>query len=370
MRKIIHVDMDAFFASVEQRDNPSLRGKPVIVGGAPGSRGVVAACSYEARKFGIHSAMPSTTAYRLCPKAVFIRGSFEKYKTVSSQIREIFLDYTDLVEPLSLDEAYLDVTYNRKNMPSATIIADEIRNRIKDKTGLTASAGVSYNKFLAKVASDYNKPNGMTVIVPEKAVEFISSLEIRKFHGIGKATEKKMNELGIRTGDDLKKMSLANLVRIFGKAGEYYYYICRGIDNRTVNPHRIRKSIGKEITFKQDIDDYNELLLVGEKLSYTVSEIMSSHATKARTVTLKVKYDDFEQITRSHSFNEYTGNPEKIFETVADLMNKTEAGLRKVRLIGVTVSGLDLNEDDTDSDIQLFLPFDDLKADARLYELH
>jgi len=243
--------MDAYYASVEQRDRPEFKGKPVIVGGDPKSRGVVAACSYEARKFGIHSAMASSTAYRLCPDAVFIRPRFDMYRAVSTQIREIFYEYTDLVEPLSLDEAFLDVTENYKGMPSATIIAKEIKREIYRRTGgLTASAGISFNKFLAKVASDINKPDGITVITPEMADEFIDRLPIRKFFGVGKVTEEKMLNLGIKTGADLKQYRKEQLIQLFGKSGNYFYDIAHGLDDRPVQPNRIRKSMGKETSYK------------------------------------------------------------------------------------------------------------------------
>ncbi len=236
-RKIIHVDMDAFFAAVEQRDNPELRGKPVIVGGRPGGRGVVSTCSYEARKFGVHSAMPTNEAYRLCPHGIFVNANFAAYKEASEIVRNIFFDYTDLVEPLSLDEAFLDVTENHKGNPSATLIAKEIRARIFEETQLTASAGVAPNKFIAKVASDFNKPDGLTIITPEKMEAFLEELDIKKFFGVGKATQKKMHALGIKTGADLKKWTEIDLVKAFGKSGRYYYKIVRGIDNREVKPH-------------------------------------------------------------------------------------------------------------------------------------
>ncbi|MCH8496286.1 MAG: DNA polymerase IV, partial [Balneolales bacterium] len=252
MKKIIHVDMDAFYASVEQRDDPSLVGRPVIVGGSPQSRGVVATCSYEARKFGVHSAMPTSQAYRLCPDGAFVYPRFDVYKEVSLQIRAIFDDYTDLVEPLSLDEAYLDVTVNKKENPSATLIAREIQSRVFDEVGLTCSAGVAANKFLAKVASGYKKPSGITVITPEKAEAFINQLPIGKFHGVGAATEKKMLELGIANGADLRERDEVDLVRHFGKSGHFYYRIAHGIDERDVKPNRIRKSVGAENTYSED----------------------------------------------------------------------------------------------------------------------
>ena len=260
--------MDAFYASIEQRDRPELKGKPVIVGGDPNSRGVVAACSYEARKFGIHSAMSSAMAYKLCPHAVFTRPRFDDYKAVSSVIRDIFCQYTDLVEPLSLDEAFLDVTENYRGMTSATLIAREIKQNIYNHTGkLTSSAGVSFNKFIAKVASDVNKPDGITVIPPEAADEFVAGLPIRKFFGVGKVTEEKMLHLGIKTGSDLKKFKKEQLVRLFGKSGTYYYNIVHGRDDRPVEPNRIRKSIGKETTLLEDIDDTDQMLEILENIA-------------------------------------------------------------------------------------------------------
>ena len=298
LRKIIHVDMDAFFASVEQLDNPGLRGKAVAVGGT-GERGVVAAASYEARKFGVRSAMSSKVAKRKCPHLIFVKHRFDRYKEISHQIRQIFLEYTDLVEPLSLDEAYLDVTYAKKGKPSATLIAKEIRKRIYQTTGLTASAGVSYNKFLAKVASDVNKPDGIFVVTPGEAQEFIDKLEVRKFFGIGKVSAEKLNKMGVWTGADLKQIDRLELKRLFGKAGAYYYAICRGIDHREVQPSRERKSVGAENTFSTDLflneDLENELL----KIAHKVWERAADSKVKAKTLTLKFKYADFEQHTRS-----------------------------------------------------------------------
>lgn len=275
-RKIIHIDMDAFYASVEQRDNPQLRGKPIVVGGNPDSRGVVATCSYEARRFGIHSAMSCARAYRLCPQVVFVRPRFDAYQKVSQQIREIFFRYTDLVEPLSLDEAYLDVTTNKPGIQSATWVAQNICNEIRQKTSLTASAGVSYNKFLAKIASDVKKPNGLTVVTPEEAESFIAQLLIRRFHGVGRVTEKKMQKLGILTGADLRQHSLAELNKNFGKAGQYYFNIARGIDLRPVMPNRIRKSIGKETTLSEDITDIAQMLTIIGKAGEPVA-ILSAY---------------------------------------------------------------------------------------------
>jgi DNA polymerase-4 len=344
IRKIIHIDMDAFYASVEQRDFPEYRGKPLVVGGSPEGRGVVAAASYEVRKFGVHSAMPAAKAIRLCPHAIFVKPRFEVYRKVSKQIREIFFKFTDLVEPLSLDEAYLDVTENHINLPSATLIAKKIRQLIKEKTNLTASAGVAYNKFLAKIASDLNKPDGMAVILPEEADEFLEKLEIGEFHGIGDATEAKMKSLGIHTGKDLKALSEIELVQHFGKTGRYYYNIVRGIDNREVKPHRIPKSIGKERTFTEDVDDISWIHNFLRELSGKISERLQKKNAAGKTVTLKVRYDDFETITRSTSFNHYIDETTDIAETAISLLDQTKVGDQKVRLLGITISNLNLSK--------------------------
>jgi DNA polymerase-4 len=342
IRKIIHIDMDAFYASVEQRDRPDLKGKPVIVGGDPKSRGVVAACSYEARKFGVHSAMASATAYRICPDAVFMRARFDVYRAVSAQIREIFHEYTDLVEPLSLDEAFLDVTQNYKEMPSATLIAREIKRKIYERTGkLTASAGVSFNKFLAKVASDMNKPDGITVITPEMADEFIDRLPIREFFGVGKVTEEKMLKFGIKTGADLKKFKKEHLVQLFGKSGIYFYDIAHGLDNRPVEPNRIRKSIGQETTFVEDIDDTDRMIEILESIAGDLEDSLLKRAAKGRTVTLKVKYFDFQSVTRSATIDEPADSAAVILRYIRPLLSKTEAGRKKVRLLGISVSNFD-----------------------------
>ncbi len=348
VRKIIHVDMDAFYASVEQRDNPLLKGKPVVVGGSPHSRGVVCTCSYEARKFGIHSAMPCSTAYRLCPQAEFVFPRFDAYKKVSDQIRAIFHEYTDLVEPLSLDEAYLDVTENKKNMPIATDIAREILREINKRTGLTASAGVSYNKFLAKVASDIHKPNGLTVVTPKMAPQFIDALRIGKFYGVGKVTEKKMLSLGIHTGADLKKWDQELLVKHFGKAGLYYYEIAHGDDQRPVNPHRIRKSLGQEQTLNTDTDNKEEMLDILEKMAQSLEEYYKKRHLTGRTVTLKIKYFNFKSITRSMSLPEPVCDASVIMKYVRLLLDKTEAGKIKVRLLGISLSNLNNNTEISD----------------------
>lgn len=338
-RKILHIDMDAFFASVEQRDRPELQGKPVAVGGSPSGRGVIAAASYEARVFGVRSAMPSGRAARLCPDLIFVKPRFEAYKEASQQIREVFLEYTDLVEPLSLDEAYLDVTENHPRIPSARQIALEIKQKINERTGLTASAGISVNKFLAKMASGMNKPNGLTVITAEKAPAFLESLPIGRFHGIGKATEQRMILLGIETGRDLLTWDLLDLVREFGKAGHHYHAIVRGRDERRVVPERVRKSIGKERTFAEDLTDPEEMLDILAALAGGVWETLQRLEGTARTVTVKVRYGDFETVTRSRS-TDAPWTLEGIREVVRDLLDDTDAGDRTVRLLGVTLSGL------------------------------
>jgi DNA polymerase-4 len=299
-RKIIHVDMDAFYASVEQRDDPELRGKPVAVGGQ--HRGVVMAASYEARKFGIRSAMPSVTARRRCPELVFVKSRFDVYRAVSQQIRAIFLDYTDLVEPLSLDEAYLDVTEDRHGLGTARAIAEDIRRRIALETGLTASAGVSYCKFIAKLASDHRKPDGLTVITPERGAEFVASLPVAHFHGVGPVTARKMEGLGILTGADLREWSLPALQAKFGSSAEWYWRIARGIDEREVKPDRPYKSVSAERTFDEDLRDPDRLAAELERIAGYAWERITRAEVAGRTVTLKVKFGDFELITRSKSF--------------------------------------------------------------------
>lgn len=359
-RKIIHIDMDAFFASVEQRDSPELKGKPVIVGGEPDSRGVVAACSYEARRYGIHSAMSSSRAYKLCPSAVFMRPRFEAYKAVSKQIREIFEEYTDIIEPLSLDEAFLDVTENKLAMESATEIAKEIREKILLKTGLTASAGVSFNKFLAKVASDYHKPDGMTVIPPEKAARFIDKLPVGKFFGVGKVTEKKMHSLGIRRGGDLKRYSLEKLTKLFGKSGNYFYKIAHGEDDRPVVSKWVRKSIGKETTLAEDTNNFDVILEILSGIAEKIAHLLKRSGRYGKTVTLKVKYFDFVQVTRSVTVYEPPVESRDIMHYVKELLKNTEAGEKKVRLLGVSISRFSdepkVAVRSTDS-LQLFFPF-------------
>ena len=340
MRKIIHVDMDAFFASVEQRDNPRLLGKPVVVGGNPDSRGVVAACSYEARKFGVHSAMPCSKAYRLCPEAVFVKPRFEAYREVSEQIHTIFSEFTDRIEPLSLDEAFLDVSDSTDFQGSATLIANEIRRRIRSKTRLTASAGVSYNKFLAKIASDMNKPDGLYLIEPEQAEAFIEQLDVRKFFGIGKVTEAKMHRHKIFTGKDLKARTELELTLLFGKSGRHYFNIARGIDERPVRQSRIRKSIGKETTFGEDILDLEYIWSIIHQLTARVIEILESKELQAKTVTLKVKYSDFQLITRSKTLTEWLTKEQQVLDCLPELTAKTELGSRPIRLVGISLSSL------------------------------
>ncbi len=339
-RKIIHIDMDAFFAAIEQRDHPEWRGKPLVVG-SPNERGVIAAASYEARKYGIHSAMPSVTAKRKCPHLIFARGSFETYKEVSGQIHEIFAQYTDLIEPLSIDEAFLDVTENFVNNPIATEVAQEIRAKIKERTQLTASAGVSYCKFLAKTASDVNKPDGIFVIPPKKAQQFLDELPIHRFFGVGKVTAEKMHKLGIHFGKDLRAMTRTHLVQLFGKTGAFYYDISRGIDNRPVNPERIRKSIGAEDTFSVDL--FNSALLTEEllKIARKVSSRMKRHIAIGKTLTLKVKFSDFDQITRSKSQVNGFSDENTIFTVARHLLDEVlTEDARAIRLLGISMSNL------------------------------
>lgn len=346
IKKIIHVDMDAFFASVEMRDFPQYRGKPLIVGGSPDSRGVVSTCSYEARKFGIHSAMPSALAYKLCPSAIFVRGRFEAYREASKIMREIFYEYSDLVEPCSLDEAYIDVTENKKNIKSATHIAIEIREKILERTKLTASAGVSYNKFLAKIASDMNKPNGLTVIRPEEALQVLENLKIGKFHGIGKVTEKKMKSMGIFNGADLKKVKLNDMLRNFGKAGYFFYNIVRGIDNREVKINGARKSIGSERTFSDDIDDIELMLKCLKSDSEKIATTMIKSNISAKTITVKIKYANFEIASRSKTLRSFVSDARIIFQTAKNILQISLIKDRKIRLLGISLSNL-MNENDS-----------------------
>lgn len=340
-RKIIHVDMDAFYTSVEQRDDSALRGRPVVVGGSPEGRGVVAAASYEARQYGIHSAMPAARAVRLCPEAVFIRPRFDVYRAISRQIRAIFLDYTELVEPLSLDEAYLDVTATPGFGGSATRVARAIRARIREETGLTGSAGVSYNKFLSKQASDLDKPDGLTVIAPHEGAAFVSALPVGKFHGVGRATEARMHELGIRTGEDLKQWDLVALQAAFGKRAPFYYGIARGVDERPVQPTRERKSVGAETTFRRDMAARTDMLAALEPLADKVAESLADKDLQARTLTLKVKYADFELITRRRTCRAPMREVAEMLPVLEVLLEETKVDRRAVRLLGVTVSGLE-----------------------------
>jgi DNA polymerase-4 len=338
-RKIIHIDMDAFYASVEQRDNPELRGKPVAVGGAR-ERGVVAAASYEARKFGVRSAMPSVTARRKCPDLIFVKPRFDVYRHVSMQIRAIFAEYTPIVEPLSLDEAYLDVTDNLKGVSSATQIAEEIRARIKAATSLTASAGVSYNKFLAKIASDYRKPDGLFVITPKMGPAFVEGLEVGRFHGVGPATREKMNRLGVETGRDLKAQTLEFLQRHFGKAGAYYYWIARGVDERPVRANRIRKSIGAENTFFEDLFTYDAARAALAPIVAKVWRAIENGPVRGRTVTLKVKFSDFRQITRSRTCDRAIASLAELEEIVFALLGPVFPAEKGIRLLGASLSSL------------------------------
>jgi len=340
VRKIIHVDMDAFYASVEQRDNPQLRGKPVAVGYAA-ARGVVAAASYEARKFGVHSAMPSVTARRKCPDLIFVPPRFDVYRAVSQQIREIFAEYTALIEPLSLDEAYLDVTHNLKGMEIATAIAVEIRGKIKQVTGLNASAGISYNKFLAKMASDLNKPNGQAVITPKNGPAFVEALPVKKFHGVGPATAEKMHRLGIETGADLKEQPLDFLTQHFGKSGPYFYGLARGVDNRQVKPDRVRKSVGAEDTFAEDIHSYEPARERLQPLIEKVWGYCEVNEIGAKTVTLKVKYADFTQITRSRTVPSALPAITDLEDVVALLLAPIFPPRKGIRLLGVSLSSLE-----------------------------
>lgn len=345
--------MDAFYASIEQRDNPELQNKPVAVGGSR-KRGVVAAASYEARKYGVHSAMSSVVAKRKCPKIIFVKPRFDVYQKVSMQINEIFHEYTELVEPLSLDEAFLDVTNNKKENPIATEIALEIKKQIRQTTGLTASAGVSYNKFLAKIASDYQKPDGLFIIKPTQAGKFIDALPIRKFFGVGVVTADKMHKLGIATGKDLKTWSLESLIRNFGKSGSYFYDIARGIDTRPVNPSRIRKSIGVEYTFDEDIFGIDNIIETLGRIHHELHERLDRKQRKGRTLTLKVKFNNFDQITRSKSSESYLSQ-EDTFEYMKLLAGDIDYKNIGVRLLGLTVSNLDMPTMDI---VQLEIPFE------------
>ncbi|MDZ7588426.1 MAG: DNA polymerase IV [Parasphingorhabdus sp.] len=344
-RKIIHVDMDAFFASVEQRDHPELRGKPVAVGGSA-ARGVVAAASYEARKFGVRSAMPSVTAKRLCPDLIFVRHRFDVYREVSQQIRAIFREHSDLVEPLSLDEAFIDVTLDKKGIGNATRIAELIRADIQQTTGLTASAGVSYNKFLAKIASDQNKPDGLCVIKPHQGAAFVAQLPVRRFFGVGPKTAERMAALGIHNGADLRAQDLAFLANHFGKSAGYLYRASRGIDHREVRAHRARKSVGGERTYSEDLIDEDSLRDAFEHIIAIVWERIEACEAAGRTITLKAKYADFQQITRSHTLDHAVSDRRQFGQVSAQLLTQILPLERGVRLLGLTLSSLETSSVD------------------------
>ncbi len=343
--------MDAFFASVEQLDNPELRGKPVAVGGS-GERHVVAAASYEARKFGVRSAMPSVTAKKLCPELIFVKHRFERYNEVSDQVIEIFKEYTDIVEPLSIDEAFLDVTTDKQSIGSATLIARKIKKEIKERTGLTASAGISFNKFLAKIASEIKKPDGLFLIAPEDAEKFIEELPVEKFYGIGRVTADKMHKLGIHKGYDLKKWDLISLIRNFGKVGKFYFDIVRGIDDRPVETENERKSIGTELTYEKDLTTRFEIVAELYKVEKELMERLEHSGTTGRTITLKIKFADFRQITRSRTLQHYIRDFETLHREVTEIRKPLHLEGNKIRLLGVTVSNL---ESDDFGDHQLYL---------------
>lgn len=344
-RKIIHVDMDAFYASVEQMDNPELKGKPIAVGGG-GTRGVVAAASYEARKFGVRSAISGYLAKKNCPDLIFVRPRFDRYKEISDKIRRIFYDYTDLVEPLSLDEAYLDVTINKKGNPSATLIAQEIRKRIFEEIGLTASAGISINKFIAKVASDFNKPNGQKTVNPDEVLSFLEELPIRKFYGVGKVTTEKMYQLGIFTGKDLKEKSVEFLTKHFGKSGAFYYAVVRGIHNSSVKPERIAKSVGAEHTFNENLT--SEIFMVErlESIAVSLERRIKKYNIAGKTVTLKIKYSDFTLQTRSKTLPYFISDKSLILDVAKELLYQ-EKMKDSVRLLGISLGNLNTEEKKT-----------------------
>ncbi|WP_289663788.1 DNA polymerase IV [Flavobacterium panacagri] len=341
-RKIIHIDMDAFYASVEQMDNPELRGKPVAVGGSE-NRGVVSAASYEARKFGVRSAISGVLAKKYCPDIIFVRPRFDRYKEISSKIHKIFHEYTDLVEPLSLDEAYLDVTQNKKGNPSASLLAQEIRSRILSEVGLTASAGISINKFVAKIASDYNKPNGQKTVNPDEIEAFLEELPIRKFYGVGKVTTEKMYQLGIFTGTDLKSKSLEFLEKHFGKSGVFYYNVVRGIHNSEVKSSRITKSVAAEHTF--DVNLSSEIFMMEqlERIAVSLEKRLKRHNISGKTITLKIKYSDFSQQTRSKTLPYFISDKSLIMENVEELLYQ-EKMKDSVRLLGISLSNLNTEE--------------------------
>ncbi|GCE30997.1 DNA polymerase IV [Dictyobacter alpinus] len=356
IRKIIHVDMDAFYAAIEQRDRPELRGKPVVVGGDPQRRGVVATCSYEARRYGIHSAMSAQKAYQRCPHAIFIPPRFEVYRSVSTQIMQIFRSYTDLVEPLSLDEAYLDVTLNHKNMTSATLIARAIKQQIYMETHLRASAGVSFNKFIAKLASDYQKPDGLTVVPPEKANAFLERLPVNKFFGVGKVTAARLHELHIETGADLKRLTEEELRKLFHKQGSVLYHYVRGEDQRAVQPTRVRKSVGKETTLAEDVSDPERLLQIMQQMASQVERRLKELELSGKTITLKLRWSNFQILTRSITIPQATQDASTMVAILTPvLLSQLEGGPKRVRLVGVTVSH--------------FLNHDELEDPTRIYPL-
>ena len=362
-RKIIHVDMDAFYASIEQRDDPGLRGRPVAVGHGA-QRGVVAAASYEARAFGVRSAMPSTTALRKCPELLFVRPRFEVYKGVSRQIHAIFADYTSLIEPLSLDEAYLDVTENRRGLPTAAAAAAEIRSRILAETGLTASAGVSYNKFLAKLASDHRKPNGQFVVPPSHGSRFVEALPVGRFHGVGPVTAAKMNRLGIFTGADLRQHTLADLQHHFGKSGPWYYAIARGEDERPVRANRERKSSGSETTFSTDLIEPGEIEAGIQAMADDVWSWCEAAGAFGRTVTVKIKFADFRLITRSRTVADPVDSQAALRSLAAELVRGVFPPRLGIRLVGVSVSSFDAAGGKTQSQLQLALSSADMRPSA------
>ena len=350
IRKIIHVDMDAFYASVEQLDDPSLRGKPIAVGGGS-SRGVVSAASYEARKYGVKSAMAGKLAKKLCPELIFVKTRFDRYREISSQIRSIFFEYTDLVEPLSLDEAYLDVTENKKGNPSASLVAQEIRGRIYKETGLTASAGISINKFVAKIASDYNKPNGQKTVNPEEVLRFLEQLDIRKFYGIGKVTAEKMYQLGIFTGKDLKSKPLEFLNSHFGKSGGYYYNSVRGIHTSEVKPNRIRKSLAAERTFSENLSSEIFMLEKLDQIAEEVAKRLKKSMVAGKTITLKIKYSDFSLQTRSKTLPYFVSDKSVILETAKDLLYQDRMD-NSVRLLGISLSNLNTEKENAEPQVE------------------
>ncbi|MEE9362463.1 MAG: DNA polymerase IV [Cellulophaga sp.] len=357
LRKIIHVDMDAFYASVEQLDNPLLKGKPVAVGGGE-KRGVVSAASYEARKFGVRSAMSGFIAKRNCPELIFVPPRFSRYKEISQKIRSIFYEYTDLVEPLSLDEAYLDVTVNKKGNPSATLIAQEIRKKIYEELGLNASAGISINKFVAKVASDFNKPNGQKTVNPEEVLQFLEVLEIRKFYGVGKVTAEKMYRNGIFTGEDLKEKSFDFLEAEFGKSGAYYYHVVRGIHTSEVKPNRVPKSVGAERTFSENLSSEIFMLERLENIAIELEKRLKKSKISGKTITLKIKYSDFTLQTRSKTLPYFIADKDLIMEIAKELLYQEKLG-NSVRLLGLSLANLNTEKEKVKKEVVLVqLKFD------------